>query len=106
MSVILFVLTIMPGVIAAGRYETCSGITPSAYDRMYHTAGFSCAIMLMNLLIMHLRGWEAYSFDALSVAFIEKYLIADLFLALTLPWLASLVIQAGKSPEISIGGGV
>jgi peptidoglycan/LPS O-acetylase OafA/YrhL len=105
MQVILFVLIIMPGVIAAKRYETFTRANPSTCNFVYHTAAFTCVIALANLLAMHLRGWKAYTFDTLSVGFIEKYLIADLLLVLTLPWLAFLITQSRKSQEIFTGGG-
>lgn len=85
MRILLFIIMILPGIIAARvryilyheRIDWIGGIC--------QFAKFACLITFVNLCFLYFRGWGEFAFEWISVTFAVKYMVLSLILAILLP---------------------
>lgn len=86
MYIILFILLIIPGIIATHIYLKDSCET-NFFNIVYQIAKFTYAIMFISFSAMLFRGWGEFAFERISVIFAVKYLALSLVLSVSLPLL-------------------
>lgn len=96
MFILLMVLVLMPGIIAAGFFRKLCKQDFSAWDWIYHSAKFIFVITFLNLLALVARGWGDFAFERISVIFAIKYLGLSCVLAVLLPWLNNKLSRDNK----------
>lgn len=85
MYILLFVLIILPGILAVRVRTVLLHDKLDCIEVIYQFAKFTYLITFINLCALYIRGWAAFAFEWISVTFAVKYMGLSLILAVILP---------------------
>lgn len=85
MYILLFVLIIMPGILAVRVRNALLRDKLDYIGIIYQFAKFTYLITFINLCVLYIRGWATFAFEWISVTFAVKYMGLSLALAVLLP---------------------
>lgn len=85
MYILLFVLIILPGILAVRVRKALLHDRLDCIEVIYQFAKFTYLITFVNLCVLYIRGWSSFAFEWISVTFAVKYMGLSMVLACLLP---------------------
>ena len=96
MYILLFVLMILPGILAVRIRSVLFHDKLDYIGILYQFAKFTYLITFINLCALYIRGWASFAFEWISVTFAVKYMGLSLVLAFVLPGVDFFCIEIHK----------
>lgn len=85
------VLIICPGIIAAEYYQRVRKEKDNGITFVSNCALFIFLINFFDILIIHMRGWNDFSYDTMGASFMIKYMAMSLVMAYVMPYIYKFV---------------